>query len=247
MNERCLKIMEMLNKAGSLEVNAAAEELDVSTVTIRKDFAWLEQKGLLRRQHGHAVRVSPDDVGYRMTFNYEVKKRIVKRAAEMVQSGETVMIESGSTCAMLAAELTEKKRDVTIVTNSAFIAGYIRSIPGARVVLLGGSYEPEAQVMTGPLVRKCAREFFVDKFFIGTDGYDPDQGFSNVDLLRSEAVRAMAESAKRCIILTDSSKFGRRSVVTLLRAEEVAAVITDGVPDDFRGSLIENGVEIVIA
>ncbi len=247
MNERCIKIMEMLNKSGSLEVNAVAQELNVSAVTVRKDFAWLEQNGLLRRQHGFAVRVSPDDVGYRMTFNYKVKKRIVRRAAEMVKSGETVMIESGSTCAMLAAELTEKKRDVTIVTNSAFIAGYIRSVPGARVILLGGLYEPEAQVMTGPLVKKCASEFFVDKFFIGTDGYDPELGFSNVDLMRAEAVRAMAENAKHCIILTDSSKFGKRGVVTLMHARDVSAVITDAVPDNCRESLEKNSVDIIIA
>ena len=247
MNERCLKIMEMLNEAGSLEVNAVAQALDVSAVTVRKDFAWLEEKGLLRRQHGYAVRVSPDDVGYRMTFDYEVKKRIAHRAAAMVESGETVMIESGSTCAMLAAELAENRRDVTIVTNSAFIAGYIRSFAAARIVLLGGAYEPEAQVMVGPLVRVCAREYYVDKFFIGTDGYDPGQGFSNVDMLRTEAVRAMAESAKQCIILTDSSKFNKRGVVTLMHARDVAAVITDAVPENCRESLEKDGVEIIIA
>ena len=247
MNERCLKIMEMLNESGSLEVNAVAQTLNVSAVTVRKDFAWLEEKGLLRRQHGYAVRVSPDDVGYRMTFDYEVKKRIAHRAAAMVESGETVMIESGSTCAMLAAELAENRRDVTIVTNSAFIAGHIRSFAAARIVLLGGTYEPEAQVMVGPLVRLCAREYYVDKFFIGTDGYDPGQGFSNVDMLRTEAVRAMAERAKQSVILTDSSKFNKRGVVTLMHARDVAAVITDAVPDNCRVSLEKDGVEIIIA
>ena len=247
MNERCLKIMEMLNESGSLEVNAVAQTLNVSAVTVRKDFAWLEEKGLLRRQHGYAVRVSPDDVGYRMTFDYEVKKRIAHRAAAMVESGETVMIESGSTCAMLAAELAENRRDVTIVTNSAFIAGHIRSFAAARIVLLGGTYEPEAQVMVGPLVRLCAREYYVDKFFIGTDGYDPGQGFSNVDMLRTEAVRAMAERAKQSVILTDSSKFNKRGVVTLMHARDVAAVITDAVPDNCRMSLEKDGVEIIIA
>lgn len=247
MNQRCLKIMEMLNESGSLEVNAVAQELNVSAVTVRKDFAWLEEKGLLRRQHGSAVRVSPDDVGYRMTFNYEVKKRIAHRAAEMVESGESVMIESGSTCAMLAAELTESGKDVTIITNSAFIAAHIRSLPGARIVLLGGLYEPDAQVMTGPMVKMCAREFFVDKFFIGTDGYDPGQGFSNVDMQRAEAVRAMAESATRRIILTDSSKFNKRGVVTLMTAQDVAAVVTDAIPENCAESLKENDVEIVIA
>lgn len=246
MNDRRIRILEMLNEAGSIDVAVLAQELDVSGVTIRKDLAALNEKGLLHRQHGLAVRVSPDDVNYRMIFNYEVKKRIALRTAEMVENGETVMIESGSTCAMLAAQLAENKRDVTIVTNSAFIAAHVRSFPGARVVLLGGSYEPDAQVMTGPLVRICAREFFVDKFFIGTDGYYPPQGFSNVDLLRSEAVCAMAERAKQKIILTDSSKFNKRGVVTLMHAREVAAVVTDAVPEDCRVSLEQNGVEIVI-
>ena len=244
MNERRIKILEMLNERENLDVATLAEELNVSSVTIRKDLAVLEEKGLLRRQHGFAVRASQDDISYRMIFNYEVKKRIADRAAEMVENGETVMIESGSTCAMLAANIAETKKDVTIITNSAFIAAHIRSYPGARVVLLGGSYEPDAQVMTGPLVRICAREFFVDKFFIGTDGYYPPQGFSNVDLLRSEAVRAMGENAKQKIILTDSSKFNKRGVVTLMHAREVAAVITDAVPDDCRKSLEDNGVKI---
>ena len=237
----------MLNEAGSLDVGMLAKELNVSGVTIRKDLAMLEAKGLLRREHGYAVAVSPEDLSYRMTLHYEVKKRIVLRAAQMVDSGETIMIESGSTCAMLAAELAENKRDITIITNSAFIADHIRSFPGVRVILLGGSYDPDSQVMTGPLVHMCAGKFFVDKFFIGTDGFYPPQGFSNVSLSRAEAVRAMAESAKRLIILTDSSKFNKRGVVTLLHAQEVDTLVTDNVPDDCRISLEENNVEIVIA
>lgn len=156
-------------------------------------------------------------------------------AAAMVQNGETVMIESGSTCALLAAELAEKRRDVTIVTNSAFIAGYVGRMPGAKTVLLGGNYDPDAQTATGPLVRVCAREFFVDKFFFGTDGFDPAFGFSNVDMLRAEAVRAMGERAAKRIVLTDASKFGRRSVVMLMPTEDVSAVVTDQVPGGLPG------------
>lgn len=247
MNERCLKIISMLNEVGSLDVSTLAKELNVSAVTIRKDLAALEAKGMLGRQHGYAVCVSPEDLSYRLTLNYEVKKRIARRAAEIVENGETIMIESGSTCAMLAAELAENKKDITIITNSAFIADHIRRFPAVRVVLLGGSYDPDSQVMTGPLVHICAGKFFVDKFFIGTDGFYPPQGFSNVSLARAEAVRAMAESAKRLIILTDSTKFNKRGVVTLLHAQEVGMVVTDDIPEDCRISLEENGVEIVIA
>lgn len=246
MNERSLKIIQMLNESGSLDVVTLAQELNVSGVTIRKDLAALEEQGLLRRQHGYAVAVSPDDLSYRLTLSYEVKKRIALRAAEMVDNGETIMIESGSTCAMLAAELAEHKRDITIITNSAFIADHIRSFPGVRVILLGGSYDRDSQVMTGPLVHTCVSKFFVDKFFIGADGYYPQQGFSNVSLSRAEAVRAMSESAKKVIVLTDSSKFNKRSVVTIFHAHEVDTVVTDSVPDDCRTSLEENDVEILI-
>ncbi len=247
MNKRCLTILEMLSREGSLEVGELSKRLAVSAVTIRKDLSRLEEQGLLRRQHGCALRPSPNDVGYRMTFDYELKKRIATRAAQGVENGETVMIESGSTCAMLAAELVKTKRDVCIITNSAFIASYVRTIPGARIVLLGGSYDPDAQVMSGPLVRKCAEEFFVDKFFIGTDGYDPVQGFSNVDMQRAEAVRAMAERSGKHIILTDSSKFNRRGVVLLMPTKDVNTLITNELPENCRKALEENGVEIVIA
>ena len=246
MNQRCLTILERLNREDMLDVNDLAEQLGVSAVTVRKDLAILENKGLLRRQHGTAMRVSPNDIGYRMTLDYEVKRKIAQQAAEMVSSGEAVMIESGSTCAMLAEELVRKKRDVTIITNSAFIAGYVRSIPGARVVLLGGSYDPDAQVMSGPLVGKCAEEFYVDKFFIGTDGYDPNQGFSNVDMLRAEAVRAMAARADKRIILTDSSKFNKRGVVQLMPVSQVTHVITNAIPENCRAALQQSGVEIVL-
>ena len=246
MNQRCLTILDLLNREETLDVNDLAERLNVSAVTVRKDLAILENKGLLHRQHGCAMRVSPNDVGYRMTFDYETKRRIARRAADMVGSGEAVMIESGSTCAMLAEELVRKKRDVTIITNSAFIAGYVRSIPGARVVLLGGTYDPDAQVMSGPLVGKCAEEYYVDKFFIGTDGYDPKQGFSNVDMLRAEAVRAMAARADKRIILTDESKFNKRGVVQLMPARQVTHVITNAIPENCRASLTENGVEIIL-
>lgn len=247
MNQRSLKIMGMLNEQGNIDVNELAKELGVSSVTIRKDLAFLEEKGLLYRKHGYAMPISPNDIAYRMTFDYEIKKGIAKRAAEMVKSGETVMIESGSTCAMLAAELTASKRDVCIVTYSAFIAEHIRNIPGAKITLLGGSYDPDAQVMLGPLIRKYAKEFYVDKFFVGTDAYDTRYGFFNVDMQRAEAVQAMAESAENCIILTDSSKFNRRSVVVLMPADQVSMVVTNAIPDNCRESLEQNGVKIILA
>ena len=247
MTGRQLQILEKLNQCEIIEVSKLAEELSTSVVTIRKDLVALEKQGLLRRQHGGATRVSRRDIGYRMIFEYDLKQRIAKRAASMVSHGEMVMIESGSTCAMLAEVLAKTKHDVTIITNSAFISGHIRMISGIRVILLGGMFDPEAQVMTGPLVRKCAEEFHVDKFFIGTDGYCPEQGFYNEDISRGDAVRSMAKQAANRIILTTAQKFNRRSNVLLMPASEATTVITDQVPPNCKEALEASDVEIILA
>ncbi|AEC01338.1 DeoR/GlpR family DNA-binding transcription regulator [Parasphaerochaeta coccoides] len=246
MTERKLMIIKLISERGAIEVTELARELGMSAVTIRKDLDQLEQEGLLVRHHGYAVPVSSDDIRYRMTFNYEVKQKIAKMAAGLVKNGESVMIESGSTCAMLAYELAKSRKDVMIITNSAFIADFIRRCAAVRITLLGGYYDHDAQVMSGPLTRLCAQQFSVDKFFMGTDGYEVGQGFSNVDLQRAETVRAMAGSAKHNIIVADSSKFNKRGVVSLMRADEVSYVVTDFVPENCHSDLERNGVKILL-
>jgi DeoR/GlpR family transcriptional regulator of sugar metabolism len=226
-----------------MEVAALAELLQVSQVTVRKDLDQLEEMGLLRREHGVALFGSIDDVGKRMAIHYEVKRRIAQAAAEHVEDGETVMIESGSCCAFLAEELASTKRDVTIVTNSAFIANHLRHAPSGRVILLGGEYQSAAQVLVGSLTRRCAEIFFSDKFFIGTDGFVDHYGFTGRDHRRSQTVRDMAEQARELIVLTESEKFSHRGVEGIVRVEDVASVYTDDrIPAEKEAFLIENGV-----
>jgi DeoR/GlpR family transcriptional regulator of sugar metabolism len=221
-----------------------AELLNVSQVTIRKDLGVLEEKGLLKREHGYAVRTSSDDINSRLAFNYDIKRKIARLACELVSDGETVMIESGSSCALLAEELAYNKKDITIITNSTFISAYIRE-GNAKVVLLGGDYQPESQVVVGPLTRKCVKDFFVDKLFIGTDGYNSKMGFTGKNLMRTETVKAMAESANKIIILTESSKFSERGVVSQFKAEEISYLLTDtNIPKDVLESLKKEKINV---
>jgi DeoR/GlpR family transcriptional regulator of sugar metabolism len=247
MSSRQTKIIAIVNREGKLEVNELARLLAVSAVTIRKDLDELEKKGLLRRKHGFAVKCSEDDVNNRLAFRHEIKRQLAITAADLVRNGETVMIESGSSCALLAAELSKRDIDVTMITNSAFIAGYVRENGNAKVILLGGEYQMESQVMVGPLVRVCAQQFYVDKLFVGTDGFDPEYGFTGSDMMRTEAVKAMAESARKVYLLADADKFSAMGIVKLLPFEAVTGVVTnEGVSEKTKKIVAAHGIEVWI-
>jgi len=244
MRDRYTKLLEIVNKSKRIEVSTLAQILNVSQVTIRKDLDVLEEKRLLKREHGYATMTSSDDINSRLAFNYDIKRKIAHLACELVADGETVMIESGSCCALLAQELAYNKKDITIITNSTFITSYIRE-GNAKVVLLGGDYQSESQVVVGPLTIKCMKNFFVDKLFIGTDGYNSKIGFTGKNLMRTETVKAMGESANKIIILTESSKFKERGVVSQFRSDEINYVLTDtNIPDDVLESLKSENIDV---
>ncbi|MDR2402747.1 MAG: DeoR/GlpR family DNA-binding transcription regulator [Spirochaetaceae bacterium] len=243
MTERHNRILETLAANQRVEVTALADILAVSQVTVRKDLDQLEELGLIRREHGFALFGSIDDVGKRMAFHYDVKRRIAREAAKLVDEGETVMIESGSCCALLAEELANTRQDVTIVTNSAFIAHHIRHAPYCRVILLGGEYQPNAQVLVGSITRRCAEVFFSEKFFIGTDGFIPKYGFTGRDHQRAQTVRDLVEQAQQVIVLTESDKFFHHGTEGLIRTSEVTRVYTDDrIPPDTEAYLSEQNV-----
>lgn len=227
MNERQNRILSFLAKEKKMEVAKLSQLLGVSQVTIRKDLDHLEANGLVVRIHGFARLNDSDDINQRLALHYDVKQKIAQAASKLVDNGETIMIESGSCCALLALEIAKTKKDVTIITNSAFISEYIRKTGNCKIVLLGGEYQPEAQVMVGPLTRKCAEVFFVDKLFIGIDGFMMDSGFTGNDFMRCEVVRDMAKQANSIIVVSDSSKFSQKGTVKLLTMSQVSAVYTD--------------------
>ena len=245
MSERHTQILELLTEQKRVEVTELSELLHVSQVTIRKDLDQLENAGLILRAHGFATLNSSDDMNNRLAYHYDVKQKIDKLACESIRDGETIMIESGSCCALLALEIAKTRKEITIITNSAFIADYVRKTEKIRIILLGGEYQLESQVMVGPLTRKCVEAFFVDKFFIGTDGFSEASGFTGNDYMRSEAVRDMAKQADKVIIVTDSVKFHQKGVVNLLRTEDVDCIYTDSdVPSEVEEYLLGKNIEV---
>ena len=246
--DRTNRILELLVKEKKLEVAEISGHLGVSQVTVRKDLDAMEAQGLITREHGFAVLSSTDDIKGRLAWHYEEKRKIACLAADLVKDGDTIMIESGSCCALLAKALTEIRKGVTIITNSAFIADYIRRESDFQIVLLGGIYQQDARVMVGPMVRQCAENFWVDRFFIGVDGWSARTGFTNQDQMRAQAVRDMARQADQVIVLTESDKFTRHGTVPLNLKDRVSTVITDqNIGEEIRQGLYQLGIEVIIS
>ncbi len=246
MSQRSNQILELLIQNNRMEVSALSDQLGVSQVTIRKDLDQLESQGMIHREHGFAVLASMDDINGRIAYHYEEKKLIAAKAMELVQDGDTIMIESGSCCALLAELLTKHRRDLTIITNSAFIVEYIRNQSNFQIILLGGIYQAEARVNVGPMVRQCAENFYVKHFFIGTDGYSTRTGFTNKDQMRAQAVRDMAQQAENIIVLTESEKFERIGTVPLNIKDNLKMVITDEhIPLSVQEELQSAGIQIL--
>lgn len=240
------QILELLAKEQKIEVTELSVRLGVSQVTIRKDLDALEKQGLIIREHGFAALSSTDDIYGRLAYHYEEKRKIAIRAADLVKDGETVMIESGSCCSLLAVALTELRSGLTIITNSAFIAGYIRRKSNFQIILLGGIYQPDAQVMVGPMVRQCAENFWVNQFFIGVDGWSERAGFTNQDQMRAQAVRDMARQAENVIVLTESEKFNHHGTVPLNLKEQNKFVITDqNISEQITAVLTGSGIGVM--
>ena len=211
--QRLDEILKLVSEFEKIDVNSLSEKLQVSKVTIRKDLDKLESKGLLHREHGYAVLNSGDDINVRLSFQYDTKKRIAREAAKLIKDNDTVLIESGSTCALLAEEICQTKKNVKIVTNSYFIADYIQEYDSCKIILLGGEFQKESRVTVGPLLKELIRSFRVP--------------FTGKDMMRSEVVQAMSDVSKEVVVLTDSSKFGKCGTVRRFALSQVSRVITD--------------------
>ena len=225
MNSRQQIILQMVIDQGRVSVVDLAKTTGVSEVTIRQDLNLLEKQSYLRRAHGYAVPLDSEDVETRMMNNYALKRELAEFAASLVNNGETVFIENGSSNALLARTLAEQK-DITIITVSSYIAHLLKETR-CEVILLGGIYQKKSESMVGPLTRQFIQQVHFSKAFIGIDGWQADTGFTGRDMMRSDVVNAVLEKGAEVIVLTDSSKFEAIHPYTLGPLERFSRVVTD--------------------
>ena len=239
------EIVRLLAEDRGIAVSKLSESLGVSTVTIRSDLNNLAKKGVVVRTRGGAVPAFHPNVVERQNLRIAEKNRIARAAARMVNDGDTIMIEAGTTTSLIAKYLLGK-RFVNIVTNSSLILPFARLNPGIHLTVVGGEFRPATESFVGPISLQELDRFHVRLAFVGTDGFSMDGGLTTHLVEGAEIVRKMAERSGSTILVADASKFGKVGFVRVLAVQRIQTLITDGeMPDAAEAELREAGVEVI--
>jgi DeoR/GlpR family transcriptional regulator of sugar metabolism len=246
--ERLQAILDLLGSHGSVSVGDLSERLHVTPMTVRRDLAALERKGLLRRVRGGAVsaqgRSYEPPLLTRARNNPEAKRRIGAAAAELVRDGDSIAIDVGTTALEVARHLVGR-HNLTVITPSVHVAGLLAEQPTIRVILTGGILRPGEFSLVGDLAERAFKDFFVDKLFLGIGGVDFAAGLSEFNLEDAQVKRAMIASAKEVIVVADCSKFARVAFAAVADLAAVRHVVTDsGVPGEVVAGLESRGIVV---
>jgi DeoR family transcriptional regulator, aga operon transcriptional repressor len=250
MSQRHAYILERLQAEGNVRVADLFDALGVSAVTIRKDLKILEDKRLLFRTHGNISRGNPYSKDRSVVEKAEIltdqKARIGKRAAEMIEPEEAIIIGSGTTVLQLARAIPDDLK-LTVLTSAMNVSMTLLDKPNIEIVQLGGVVRKTSTSVTGNYAEGILDNFTCSKLFLGVDGIDMEQGCTTSNMMEALLNKAMIRTAQKTIILTDSSKFGRRGFGKICSLVDVDQIITDeGVSESVVTELENAGIEVTI-
>ncbi|MAG14091.1 MAG: DeoR family transcriptional regulator [Spirochaetales bacterium] len=247
LNERKREILHMLAEDSEISVTDISKSLRVSTVTIRSDLSSLEENGYIVRTRGGALPAFHKSILDRQRTMIHEKMRIAKGAASLVKDGDTIMVEAGTTTALVARFLLGK-RDVHVVTNSTLLLRYGRTNPSLNLTVTGGEFNPMTESFVGSMTLRELEQFHVRLAFVGTDGFSIENGLTTHLSEGAEIVRMMASRSDETILLADSGKFGRAGFARVIPLEEIDAIITDSSMGKQDIDLVEGlGIKIYVS
>lgn len=248
--ERQKNISLILNNNGSIKVNELSEYFNVSEATIRRDLQEMEEKRLLKRTHGGAVRV--DITNFEPSFldkkdeRQDEKLAIAKAAASMIKDGDTIILDSGTTTLQIAKNITA--RNVTVITNSIDIAEELSNNKDLEIIVTGGTLRFKTRAMVGHICEKTFSYFRVDKAFIGANGISSVEGITTPNFTEAQTKKAMINAANKVIVVADSSKIQNVCLSVICPISDVTSIITSGsMPQEIEGEFRDKGIDVIIS
>lgn len=227
--ERKLRIVDFVKQRQVASVSELAKEFQVHEATIRRDLAEAEQEGLLRRTHGGVIldqgaNMEPS-FSERASDQFEQKVRIGKQAASMIEDGDHIILDSGTTTVHIAQQLVTRT-NLTVVTNDMNVAAELRDSPGIVVIVTGGTLYHSSFMLNGMFTDKVLESLHVQKAFIGTPAIHPEYGLTHPEEKLVPTKKGMIRAAQEVIVVADDTKIGKRSLHTVAPIGSVHTFIT---------------------
>lgn len=245
------EIRSILEREGVVSISDLAREFMRSPITIRRDLLILESQGALVRTRGGATMLAgaanePPPYDMRERVHAREKALIARKAAEFVQSGDTLIINAGTTMHELALIL-RRLPDLQIVTNGLTVAMELGHAPNAQVVMIGGVVDFKKLGTVGPLAEETIANLRVAKAFLGVTGVSLDYGLSMHSPMEAQINALFIQAASEVTVVVDSSKFGAGSLFRVASIDAIDRIITDGnIKPEIRRTLEDRGLEVVV-
>lgn len=253
--ERLTRTLDLLARDGRVTVEGMVAHLGVSMATVRRDLDELAGQRLLTRTHGGAVS---NGTGYDLPLRYRTerhatdKRRIAEAAAGMVSRGMVVGLNGGTTTSEVARSLATRAEladgstpGFTVVTNALNIANELTVRSHVKIVVTGGVARPHSYELVGPLATSTLADVSLDIVFLGVNGFDPEEGASTHDEDEAMVNRTLARRAGTVVVVTDSSKLGRRAFARICTTGDVDVLLTDdSAPDELLARFVDAGVKV---
>ena len=250
--ERRSIILNTLHDQGRVTVSDLVDTFGVSEVSIRKDLAVLEERQLLVRVKSGAINIhqngDSDDlsISHKQHLNAKQKRLIGQYAASLIQEGDTIILDSGTTTMEIAKNLGGIQK-LTAITNALDIALYLNNYNRFSVMVLGGNLREVSYSTVGMFAEHGVRNIYCDKAFLGVDSISIKDGISTPRIEEASLNQAMINSAKEVITVFDSSKYGRRTFAHIASLNKIKTIVTDsGIPQEFRDYCAQNGITLHI-
>jgi DeoR family transcriptional regulator, glycerol-3-phosphate regulon repressor len=247
-DHRQAEILRAVRQAGSISISALAARLDVSTESIRRDIKALVEAGAVRRFHGGIADPAFEEeppFERRMRVNREAKRHVAALAAGLIQDGDSLILDNGTTTAYIAEALAARAK-LMVVTNAAQIACRLAGRNGNRVFLAGGEMSGDDAAAFGQSAMAFLRQFRVDYALLSAGGIGPRGEIRVFHLYEAEFARIVMGQARESWVVADSSKFGRAAPVEICPLASINRLITDSPPAaPLRAACAEADVEIV--
>ena len=250
-SQRIEKILEILNNDGRVDVAMLARRFQISEMSIRNDLNFLSEQGKLQRTYGGALSWTTSNLELslreKQKKNLKKKSIIGRMAASIIQEGDTIVLDSGTTTQQVAKNLT-KLKNLTVITNGVNIINVLGGIEGIDLYTVGGQIRAKSYAIIGSEAEESLRKYLAKICVISVDGVDIDKGLSNNNQMSANITKILIERSRKKVLVADSSKLGQIALIPICKIEEIDVLVTDeNAPESFISQARNRGLEVLIA